>query len=208
MTRLLPHGERGWVWAWLSIPVPWRGAGSSGVEHPYSNHIGNVLISAWLDLFSSTAVTWRQQLWRCENSQSLALCSLLRGTSLAQRPQGFYLCQGLSSLSLISPGHICHCCRDHIEDSPACSFATCTRFASCQKPVGEGSSNLMELLSCPRRQDTRVTQVLLTSPQVCFGGPPGSLWCCGSALITAVYCLGCLSISRFISLEIPLASSQ
>lgn len=47
------------------------------MEHPYSNHVGNVLISAWLDLFSPAAVTWRQQLWICENSQTVSCLLLL-----------------------------------------------------------------------------------------------------------------------------------
>lgn len=117
MTPLLLHGEGGWVSAQLSVPVPWRGAGSSGVEHPYSNHVRNVLISAWLDLFSSTAVTRRQQLWRCENSQTVS-CLLLpveghlagsKNTGVLSLPESFL------SLTHISPGHICCCCRDHIK---------------------------------------------------------------------------------------------
>lgn len=102
------------VWAWLSVPVPWRGAGSAGVEHPCSNHVGNVLLSAWLDLFnlfSPTAVTQRQQ-QKQENSQTVS-CFLLPfwGAPLWLKDHRDFVSARACSLTSL-PGHIC---RDHIK---------------------------------------------------------------------------------------------
>lgn len=141
-----------------------------------------LLISAWLDLFSLTAVAQRQQLWRCGNSQSLAFCSLLRGISLAQRPHRGFISARVSFLLFthISPGHIYYCCRDHIKRAALHVPLPRVPGLPAAKSLWVKAATISWNSEVVHEDKAQVTQVLLTSLQMCFGGPPRalSLWFC------------------------------